>query len=231
MSTELFLILSSIYKIADKCGLIKYIKELPEKTLNDIYDRLLKDRIVESQFLKNFFTPEIDKIFVKTLQRIAPKNKSIKRRFILAILIEPRVIEALHIFTEKKEMPNKKVLIPVFQRTLPNKDAKQVTDQFLNLFKDKLSEDEKLALRTLLNVPEKIDENQELLLEIRGLLKDYQLPVDVEAEFKISTGNSLLQTRNSLDEKESSNGWMKHGKMSIPIFLALSHGVVWVRQH
>ena len=81
-------VIFSIYKIAQKIGLIDYIKKLPEKTVDAVYEKLIQDKLVESTFLNKFFEPKLDRIFNKAFKNIASINKSIKRKFIFAGRIE-----------------------------------------------------------------------------------------------------------------------------------------------
>jgi len=190
-------IIFSIYKIAKEIGLINYIKDLPEKTVDAVYEKLIQDKLVESTFLNKFFEPKLDRIFNKAFKNIAPINKSIKRRFVFAVLTDPTIVESLEDFKAEKELPQKQILISVFQRVLPHRNAEQIAAQFLTNLKDKVSEDEKLALRVLLNLPEKVDASHELLLEIRELLKDFKPIPRKEEKFKISTAK-LPTTQHAL---------------------------------
>ncbi len=179
-------IIFSIYKIAQKIGLIDYIKKLPEKTVDAVYEKLVQDKLVESTFLNRFFEPKLDRVFNSAFEHIAPINESIKRRFILAVLTDPTIVASLEDFKIEKELPQKQILISVFQRVLPHRNAEQDASQFLTNLKDKVSEDEKLALRVLLNLPEKVDASHGLLLEIFELLKRFTPTPEKEEKFKIS---------------------------------------------
>ena len=43
-------IIVSIYQIAKQIGLTQYIKKIPEKTVNAVYQKLIQDEFVESPF-------------------------------------------------------------------------------------------------------------------------------------------------------------------------------------
>jgi len=104
-------IIFSIYQIAKQSGLIKYIKSLPEKTVAAVYEKLVQDKLVESTFLTRFFEPKLDRVFNNAFKNIAPINESIKRRFILAVLTDPTIVESLEDFKAEKELPQKQILI------------------------------------------------------------------------------------------------------------------------
>ncbi len=50
-------ILTSIYKLAEQVGAVDYIKKLPEKTVDTLYQRLLQDTVFEQNYLNKLFRP------------------------------------------------------------------------------------------------------------------------------------------------------------------------------
>ncbi len=181
----LSVILLGIVEAARKAGLLDHLKSLGAETASAAYEKLVQDKMIDSTFLRRLFDPEFEKIFEQAFTGIAPKNRSVRKRFVLAVLTEPDIADTLAAL-QRGELPPRQVLVAVFAKALPNGDPGDAADRFLANLKDRISEDEKKSLRVLLNLPEKMDEQLALLHEIRALL-DTRGTDGSEPALKIST--------------------------------------------
>ena len=81
--------LSAVWLLAKKSGLTDFLKDQSKTFAEDLLHNLLHKKIEE------FFTPEIDKAFEKAFDSIAPKDKQIRKKFLLAFLTDPAVRNAI----------------------------------------------------------------------------------------------------------------------------------------
>ncbi len=170
MDIALVFVLTSIYKIAESAGLIEYVTGLPKKAADALLEKFVQDKAAESQFLKEFFTPPVEKAFRAALSGVAPDNEILKQRFLCAVLTAPAIIQALDAL-EKGQVPQRSMLEPVFQIVLPARDAAQMVDRFVDTLYAELSKDQEHVNQVVLRISERMGGQDQLLREIRDIVK------------------------------------------------------------
>ncbi|KAA3615419.1 MAG: hypothetical protein DWQ05_13775 [Calditrichaeota bacterium] len=196
-------ILLFIVKAADKIHLLDHLKTLGGETASAAYEKVVQDKFIEKTFLSKLFSPEFDAVFERALSGLAPKNSSVKKRFVLAILTDPEMTKTLTSLREG-ELPKKQILLPVFEKVLPNENPNEAVTRFLNNLKDGISTDSKKSLRILLNVPEKVDESLKLTREILSILQaaprdDYKPAFKIHLAKLPTTGPDLFGREAELE--------------------------------
>lgn len=177
MDFEISIILS-IYQFAQKSGILDYIKKLPEKSVDAVYQKLLQEKLD----IENIFEPKIEKIFNDVLSSIAPKNKSLKRKFISAVLTCPSLLTIIE-DVKLGKLPNEQIFIPIFSKITPKSSPDVLAKQFTIRLKDKLSHDQNYFHKTQFEI-------QVILREIRDILKQLKFPANLtyNKDEKISSG-------------------------------------------
>ena len=83
MDVGLLAVLVTIYKAAEKIGLLDYLKGMPAKTFEALYEKFIQDHAAQNKFLKPLFTPEIEKAFDKALKTITPEHTPLRKELFL----------------------------------------------------------------------------------------------------------------------------------------------------
>jgi hypothetical protein len=200
-SFVILFILKATFRAADKAGLLDYVKKLPVKTADAIYEKLVQDKLIEDSFLKGLFEPKIDRILDDAFDKISPKDPTMKERFVVSVLADISIVEILANL-KKGALPKSEVLIPVFQRALPGRDAQEVADQFIDCLEGSIAGDAKLRGRFTVKTLSRIDRNVQELVETS--VAKHPDATEIAEPFKISlaklptTGPLLLGRENEL---------------------------------
>ncbi|MCK5148182.1 hypothetical protein KAR48_15610 [bacterium] len=186
MDIGILAVLTTIFQLAQKCGLTDYLKRLPEKTAGAILEKYVQDSDLEGYFEK-FFQTDIDKSFESALKKIAPANKSIKRRFLLSILTDPVITQVIENLSNGT-LPQREIFIPVFQRLLHKKEVQDDVNIFVNTLFQELKKDQEFVNSVILSMYELIGKQHVVLMQtIENALKGTVPAPEPEKQFKIDT--------------------------------------------
>ena len=165
MDIGILAILTGIYKLAEKTDLLERVKSYREKTFDALYEKLVQDTVFDS-LVKKFFKNDVAKKFSAALDKIAPQNETIKRKFLLSLLIDPTINEII-VNLNRGHLPQQLQLAPVFERALGRKNVGNELNLFSELLKQDLKKDQEFTNLVVYSIYEM---NQEIVSKITAAL-------------------------------------------------------------
>jgi tetratricopeptide (TPR) repeat protein len=192
MDIGILAVLTGIYKLAEKTGLLKYVNNYGEKAFDALYEKLVQDSVFDG-LVKKFFKNYVARKFEAALDRIAPQNETFKRKFLLSMLTDPTINETISDLN-RGHLPQQLILTPVFERALGRKNVEKELSLFYDLLKQNLKKDQEFTNLVVYSIYEM---NQEIVRKITEAL-GARIPTPAsEEKFKISTAK-LPTTQHAL---------------------------------
>ncbi|MCA9735328.1 hypothetical protein KC799_24535, partial [candidate division KSB1 bacterium] len=132
-------------KLADSLGLTDALKDKRKKIAIKVIDHTVPDSIKKA--LDNFLnSSDVSPLFEKAFASLEMENKQIKRQFVLKMLTDPAISQAIA-DCEKGQPPQADILTPLFTELLPGRDAQATAEEVVQVFYREFAKNENLIHR------------------------------------------------------------------------------------
>jgi len=147
---------SALALLAKDSGLAGFLQSQSKKVVEGLIHKKIQDKAVASRYLRRFFTPDIETAFENAFAEIAPRNKQIRRKFLVAFLTDP-VTSAAIADMQSGKPPTSETLHGVLRKLhFPEKKIPTLAEQLLVCLHSELSKVPRLADQVIMSLPAKL---------------------------------------------------------------------------